>query len=147
MRYLLDTDTCIDLLRGEPAVTARAASVAPEDCAVSTVTTYELFVGAARCRHPHDESRKVRTFVDAIHEVAFDRRAAERAGAVRAALEARGGMIGPYDVLLAGQALADNLVLVTSNASEFGRVRGLCLENWRHGTASEGEDGGPRSRS
>ena len=131
MRYLLDTDTCIDLLRGEPDVTAKADSVSPDDCAVSTVTTYELLAGAGRCRHPREEERKVATFVKAVHEIPFHRRAAERAGALRAELEGRGSIIGPYDLLLAGQALADGLVLVTSNTGEFSRVPGLRLERWR----------------
>ena len=131
MRYLFDTDTCIDLLRNEPAVTRRAAAVVPDDCAVSTVTTYELMAGAARCRDPQREQGKVRLLVEALHEFPFQRAAAERAAAVRADLESRGLMIGAYDVLLAGQALADGLTLVTSNVSEFERVRGLRVENWR----------------
>ena len=138
MRYLLDTDTCIDLLRGDSAVTAKADSVSPDDCAVSTVTTYELLAGAARCRHPREEARKVHTLVSAMHEVPFHRRAAERAGALRAELEGHGSIIGPYDLLLAGQALADGLVLVTSNAREFVRVPGLRMEQWRFEASAEG---------
>lgn len=131
MRYLLDTDTCIDLLRGEAAVTAKAEAVSPDDCAVSTVTTYELLAGAARCQRPEEESRKVNLLLGTVHEAPFLRRAAERAGALRTLLERRGVVIGPYDVLLAGQALADGLALVTSNVDEFSRVPGLRIERWR----------------
>ena len=131
MRYLLDTDTCIDLLRGNPVVTAKTRSVSPEDCAASTVTTYELMAGAARCREPARELGKVRTLVEAMHEIPFHRRAAERAAEVRRELESQGLMIGAYDVLLAGQALADGLTIVTSNTGEFRRVRGLRIEDWR----------------
>lgn len=131
VRYLLDTDTCIDLLRGREDVTARAERVAPEDCAVSTVTTYELLAGVAGCREPGREQGKVLALVEAMHELVFHRRAAERAASVRSDLEKRGLRIGAYDLLLAGHALADGLTLVTSNTSEFHRVRGLRLEDWR----------------
>ena len=56
---------------------------------------------------------------------------ARRAGDVRAALRARGTPIGPYDVLIAGQALARGLILVTHNVAEFSRVEGLRVENWQ----------------
>jgi len=131
MRFLLDTDTCIDLLRGMPEVCRNAELVSPDDCAVSTVTTYELLAGAGKCRRPEQERRKVESFVGTIHEVPFHRRAAERAAEVRAELEQRGVTIGPYDLQLAGQALADGLTLVTSNAAEFRRVPGLQIVDWR----------------
>ena len=131
VRYLLDTDTCIDLLRSVPSVIKRADGISPEYCAVSTVTTYELMTGAARCREPRREQGKITTLVEALHEIPFHRRAAERAAEVRADLESQGRMIGAYDVLLAGQALADGLMLVTSNTAEFRRVKGLRLEDWR----------------
>ena len=131
MRYLLDTDTCIDLLRGVANVVRHAADLAPDACAVSSVTVYELLVGAAKCRQPGTEPHKVMMLVDAMHQLPFDRLAAERTAAIRAALEKSGAMIGPYDVMLAGQALAGHLTLVTSNKDEFSRVPGLRTVSWR----------------
>jgi tRNA(fMet)-specific endonuclease VapC len=131
LQYLLDTDTCIDLLRGEREVVRRASRVAPDDCAVSTVTTYELMTGARKCRAPDAERGKVEAFLGTIRELPFDPSAAARAAQVRADLETAGVPIGPYDVLLAGQALAAGLTLVTSNAAEFGRVKGLRTADWR----------------
>ena len=131
MQYLLDTDACIDLLRGVGEVVRRASAVAPDDCAVSTVTAYELMTGARKCRAPDAECGKVDAFLRTVHELPFDRRAADRAAQIRADLEKRGAAIGPYDVMLAGQALAAGLILVTSNAGEFGRVHGLRTTDWR----------------
>jgi tRNA(fMet)-specific endonuclease VapC len=65
-----------------------------------------------------------------VLELPFDQAAARMAGGIRGLLESRGEMIGPYDVLLAAQALAANLTLVTANVQEFQRVPGLSLENW-----------------
>jgi tRNA(fMet)-specific endonuclease VapC len=131
MRYLLDTDTCIDLLRGTPPVVRQAATHSPDDCAVSSVTVYELLTGAWKCRSPETERRKVLTLLAALHQLPFDRPAAERAAETRAALEKAGTMIGPYDILLAGQAMAAGLILVTANEAEFARVPGLIITNWR----------------
>jgi len=131
MHYLLDTNTCIDLLRGVEAVVASAEAVSPDDCAISTVTTYELFAGVAKCRRPDSERRKVEALIGTLHELPFHRPAAERAARLRADLEKRGHMIGPYDIQIAAQALAENLILVTSNQGEFKRVDGIQLVDWR----------------
>jgi tRNA(fMet)-specific endonuclease VapC len=130
-QYLLDTDTCIDLLRGVRAVVRNVSAIPPDACAVSSVTAYELLTGALKCRSPETECRKVQALLDAVHQLTFDTIAAERTASVRAELERRGEMIGPYDVLLAGQSLAAGLTLATSNAREFGRVRGLQTTDWR----------------
>ena len=130
-RYLLDTDTCIDLLRGNEIVILRAKQASPDACAVSSVTVYELLVGAAKSTRPERESAKVHLFVSTMHQQPFDAAAAQRTAHVRAALERDGRMIGPYDVMLAGQALALGLRLVSSNLREFERVDGLKSESWR----------------
>jgi len=131
VEYLLDTGTCVDLLRGVSAVARNAKGVAPNDCAISTITIYELVTGVRKCRQPEREQQKVDLFISTIHEVPFHRQAADRAAVVRAQLEQRGATVGPYDVLLAGQALADGLTLVTSNSGEFARIEGLRIIDWR----------------
>jgi len=131
MTHLLDTDTCIGVLRQTPGMVQRLSQVAPTDCAVSMVTVYELFCGLARARDPAGERRKVERFVSAIIELPLERAGAEAAANVRAELERQGMVIGPYDLLIAGQAVAEGLTLVTSNVREFQRVSGLKLESWR----------------
>jgi tRNA(fMet)-specific endonuclease VapC len=113
------------------------SAIAPDDCAVSTVTTYELMTGAQKCHRPDVERQKVDALLGTVHELPFDRTAADRAAHVRADLEKTGVGIGPYDVMLAGQALAAGLTLVTANANEFSRVKGLRAVDWRHAAAAK----------
>ena len=107
------------------------SAVAPADCAVSTVTVYELYTGVEKCADPSRERSKVTRFLSTINEITFDAQAAREAAVIRARLEAQGQMIGPYDVLLAGQAKAAGRRLVTHNTAEFARVPGLTLEDWQ----------------
>jgi tRNA(fMet)-specific endonuclease VapC len=131
MRYLLDTNTCIAAMRHNALVVQRMAAVTPGDCAISTITSYELCTGIEKCAHPAKELAKVSLLLATVNELVFDAPAAREAGRIRAFLEAQGRMIGPYDVLLAGHALAAGLTLVTANTGEFSRVPALLLENWQ----------------
>ena len=131
MRYLLDTNTCIAAMRHHAPVLGRLASVGPADCAISSITTYELHTGVEKCADPAKESAKVDLFLATVSELVFDRPAAREAGRIRALLESQGRMIGAYDVLLAGHARSIGLTLVTANVSEFSRVPGLSWENWQ----------------
>lgn len=130
MTHLLDTDTCIGVLRQRPGMVQRLSQVAPMDCAVSMVTVYELFCGLAKAQDPAKEQKKVERLISAIIELPLDRAGAEAAANIRAELERQGTPIGPYDLLIAGQAVAGGLTLVTNNVREFQRVSGLKLESW-----------------
>ncbi len=130
MTHLLDTDTCIGVLRQRPGMVQRLSQLAPTDCAASMVTVYELFCGLAKAQDPAKERQKVERFVSAIIEMPLDRASAEAAANIRAELERLGTPIGPYDLLIAGQAVACGLTLVTDNVGEFKRVSGLKLESW-----------------
>jgi tRNA(fMet)-specific endonuclease VapC len=130
MTHLLDTDTCIGVLRQRTGMVQRLTQLAPTDCAVSMVTVYELCCGVEKAQDPAKERQKVERFVSAIIELPLDRAGAETAARVRADLERRGQPIGPYDLLIAGQALATGLTLMTNNVQEFQRVSGLKLESW-----------------
>jgi tRNA(fMet)-specific endonuclease VapC len=130
MTHLLDTDICIGVLRKRPGISERLSGLSPVDCAVSMVTVYELLSGVRKAKEPAKEREKVERFVGAIIELPFDRSAAEVAARIRADLEQQGTSIGPYDLLIAGQALANNLTLVSNNVQEFQRVAGLRLESW-----------------
>jgi tRNA(fMet)-specific endonuclease VapC len=131
VEYLLDTDTCVDLLRNVPAVIDKMRTLAPDDCGISVITSFELFAGAARARDPRREAQKVQALVDVVEEVSFTPDAARRAGLLRFELETAGTPIGAYDLLIASHALVLDLTLVTANAEEFGHVPGLPLETWR----------------
>ena len=130
MNYLLDTDTCIGVLRQRQGMVQRLSQAAPRDCAVSMVTVYELFCGLTKAQDPAKERQKIERFITAVIELPLDRASAEAAAKVRAKLEHQGNLIGPYDLLIAGQALAGGLTLVTNSVRELQRVRGLNLQSW-----------------
>jgi tRNA(fMet)-specific endonuclease VapC len=130
MTHLLDTNVCIAVLRGNPLVTARLRARVPNDCGVSAVSLYELYAGVERCRQPEVERQKIELFCRPLHVLPFDPDAAARAAQVRWHLEQHGELIGPYDLMLAGHALALDITLVTHNTREFQRVPGLMLEDW-----------------
>lgn len=130
MAYLLDTNTCIRLMRKSPHIVRRVGTVAPGDCSISTITSYELYTGVAKRTSPDVEKAKVALLLATVREIPCDTAAAEEAGRLRAALESQGNMIGPYDVLLAAQAIVYGLTLVTANTREFTRIAGLVVENW-----------------
>jgi tRNA(fMet)-specific endonuclease VapC len=130
MGYLLDTNAVITLLNDTTSKTAlRARREKPGDVAVSVIVTHELYYGAFRSRRA---ARNV-ALIDALQFVVldFDKEDAQQAGKIRALLASKGTPIGAYDVLIAGQAVERNLILVTHNSKEFGRVPGLRLEDWQ----------------
>ncbi len=131
MRYLLDTNTCIAAMRNQPKVLQRMAAISPTDCAVSSIVIYELYTGVEKSVNPVKERVKVDTLMQTFQELPFDMTAAMEAAWVRAQLESQGQPIGPYDTLLAGQALSLALVLVSANVKEFSRVPGFTVENWQ----------------
>lgn len=130
MTHLLDTDTCIGVLRQQAGFVERLRRLAPTEVAVSMVTVYELFCGIEKTREPATERLKVARLLAVVNELPFDRTSAEVAARIRMELERAGRPIGPYDLLIAGQALSHGLILVTNNVTEFQRVAGLRLEAW-----------------
>jgi tRNA(fMet)-specific endonuclease VapC len=130
MRYLLDANAVIALLNDATSKTAkRARRERPSDVGISAIVAHELFYGAFRSqRTTHNLA-----LIDALQFIVieFDKEDARQAGEVRALLASKGTPIGPYDVLIAGQAMAREMILVTHNTQEFGRVPGLRLEDWQ----------------
>lgn len=128
MRYLLDTNAVIALLKRQPILTARVMRNGRREHGLSTIVAHELLYGAYRSDRP-EETLAV---LDGLRMPVLDFTVedARKAGEIRAALSGAGTPIGPYDVLIAGQALARDLVLVSRNQREFSRVPGLKLEDW-----------------
>jgi tRNA(fMet)-specific endonuclease VapC len=129
MPYLLDTNVIIAILEnplGPPARRAKRERI--EDLGVSSIVRHELFYGAFRSRRGTRNLGRLDGMRFPI--IDFDGDDARQAGLLRAELAARGTPIGPYDVLIAGQALARDLILVTHNTREFSRVPGLRIEDW-----------------
>ncbi len=135
MIYHLDTNAVIAILNGRPATVREklrhALEVQKAQVAVSTIVLYELWYGVARSARRAENTERIRVFLSgAVELVAFEESSAAQAGAIRGILEANGTPIGPYDLLIAGQALTAEATLVTANGSEFARVPGLGWEDW-----------------
>ncbi len=130
LRYLLDTNLCIRVLRDRPpAIRERFNSEADGLC-ISTIVLTELLHGAAKSARPEDNRREVERFCARLEVLPFDADAAAHAADIRAALERQGRTIGGYDLLIAGHARSRGLVVVTNNLGEFTRVDGLRCVDW-----------------
>lgn len=131
MRYLLDTNAISALLKGHGRFTERLRQHEVQDFALSTIVLHELYFGAFK-------SERRDANLDRIARLPFPKLDltdddARYAGIIRAGLGAAGRPIGPYDVLIAGQALARGLTLITRNMREFIRIEGLRVEDWEGG--------------
>lgn len=132
MKYLLDTCTVSDFVKGQPKVLARVKATPPNLIAVSALTRMEVDYGLAlNAERARMLAPMLDAFFSTIVTFPFDEADAQAAAAIRAALKAQGQPIGAYDVLIAGTGLARGLVVVTSNVGEFKRVSGLQVEDWR----------------
>jgi tRNA(fMet)-specific endonuclease VapC len=134
VNYLLDTNACIALMNGAPAAVRtrfeRAVRARSQVC-ISSVVAFELWYGIAKSVRVEVNTERFQALLSSsILVLQFDNDDARAAGSIQAALEAAGKPIGAYDYLIAGQALARQLTLVTANVSEFSRVKGLSWEDW-----------------
>ena len=132
MKYLLDTCTVSDFVKGQPSVLQRVRQTDPRIIAVSAITRMEIEYGLAlNAERARKLAPVLNAFFAAVDNLGFDVVDAEASASLRAGLRAQVQPIGPYDVLIAGTALARGLTIITSNVGEFGRIPGLRVENWR----------------
>jgi len=130
-RFLLDTYTCIFLIKRQPPTAlAKLQSLDIASVAISSITLSELEYGVARSTRPQQNKLALAQFLAPLDVLPYDDAAAARYGTVRAYLESQGTPIGPLDTLIAAHALALGTVLVTNNESEFSRLPDLIIENW-----------------
>jgi len=130
LKYLLDTDTCIYALKQDERVLESLLAATRTDVAVSVITEAELRTGAAKSSSPSKTLRVIENFLSPIARIEFTSEDAIAYATVRSKLERAGTPIGPLDTLIASQAVARKLVLVSNNEREFRRVAGLIVENW-----------------
>ena len=130
MKYLLDTDTLIYVFKRAGNCLARLNPQNDSDVAISTINLFELEYGMGKSDNRIKMDSYVLSLCRRYAVLDFDRAASVQAGAMRALLHTRGTPIGPYDVQIAGIALANNLTVVTRNMREFSRVPQLKVENW-----------------
>jgi len=134
LTLLLDTNVISAILRDRPETVRkrfRAAVGRGEMLVLSTIVLHELHYGARHSSNPGQNLTRIRTLIDDLSSIVeFTAEDAEISGDLRAYLAARGELIGPYDILIAAQALRIRATLVTGNVREFSRVPHLNLEDW-----------------
>jgi tRNA(fMet)-specific endonuclease VapC len=131
MIYLLDTNTCINYLRGRvETIRQRLQNLSPIDVAVCSVVKAELFYGAMKSSNPTQALQRQQAFLNQFVSLPFDDAATLFYAQIRANLEESGTPIGAYDMQIAAIALAYDLTLVTHNTREFNRVESLVIEDW-----------------
>jgi tRNA(fMet)-specific endonuclease VapC len=131
MKYLLDTNICIALIRQKPAaLIQRLTSLQPGDAGISSITLAELFHGVEKSARPEQNMSALEQFLLPLDLADFDQDAALAYGKIRTDLESTGQLIGSMDILIAAHALSLDAIMVTNNVREFQRVKGLFVEDW-----------------
>ncbi len=130
LRYMLDTNLCIRVLRDRPQGLKDRFNAEADGLCISTIILTELLHGAAKSERPALNRAKVEQFAARLEVLPFGAKAAAHAADIRADLERKGTPIGGYDILIAGHARSQGLVVVTGNLGEFLRVDGLRCEDW-----------------
>lgn len=130
LKYLLDTNIVIYTMKNRPKQVKKSFEQHHGRMGISTVTLGELVFGAEHSQQVERNLADIEAMVARLEVLPFDNRAAYHFGQIRAALYRIGQPIGPYDMMIAGQAIASGLKLVTNNVKEFERVPGLLLEDW-----------------
>lgn len=134
MNWLLDANVVIALMKVDPPAVRnplRRAIASGGIIATSSIVLQEIWYGIMKSSRPADNKRSLEAFLaGGVEVLPFDQEDAARAGEVRAVLKAKGSPIGPYDVLIAAQALQADMTVATGNVREFRRIDGLKFENW-----------------
>ncbi len=131
MKYLLDTNVCINILKGQNMnLFKRIENLQNWEISIPVIVKYELYYGVFKSKRVHYNKDKLNNFLQPFNIVPFNEEMAIIAGRIRADLSSKGNIIGPYDLLIAATALESNLILVTHNTKEFIRVDNLKLDDW-----------------
>lgn len=131
LRYMLDSDTASYVMKGNvPSVLKRLQKVPVGDVCISAISHSELAFGAAVSPAPHRDRERLDLLLRHVSVLDYPSAAAAHYAEIRAFLKKRGTIIGANDLLIAAHARCEELVLVTNNTREFGRVPGLQIENW-----------------
>lgn len=131
MRYMLDTNICIYIIRQNPdQVFEHFRTLSPTDLGISAITFSELQYGVSKSRKRAQNQAALLEFLAPLIIADYPAEAASVFGDIKATLESKGQIIGPNDLLIAAHALSIGAKLVTNNTKEFGRIADLEVENW-----------------
>ncbi len=126
----MDTNTLIYFFKGLGNVSKRLLATPPGEIAIPAVVIFELQVGIGKSTSPRKRIAQLQEITSLVNIIPFGQSEAKCAAGIRIKLEKQGNTIGPYDILIAASALANNSTLVTHNKREFERVKGLKIEDW-----------------
>ncbi len=131
MKFMLDTNICIYIIKQKPIkVLKHFTQYSPGDILISSITIAELRYGVEKSLHVQQNHDALSGFIVPLEIAAFDEKAAEEYGKVRAQIEKKGQPVGSMDMLIGAHALSLGVALVTNNTKEFRRIKGLKVENW-----------------
>lgn len=131
MKYLLDTNICIYLIKKKPSqVLAKFQTLEVSDIGISSITVAELEYGVSKSQQQSKNRDALMQFLMPLEIIEFNQEAAIAYGKIRSNLESRGLVIGAMDMLIAAHALSLGVTLVSNNLREFSRINHLSLENW-----------------
>ena len=134
MKVMLDTNTCIAVIKRKPLqVLRRLSAYKVGEIGISWVTLAELEFGVAKSQHVEKNQAALDEFVLPLEIANFDRETARVYGRVRATLEKKGAPIGSLDMMIGAHALSLGATLATNNTREFSRIKGLTLVDWLAG--------------
>lgn len=128
-KYLLDTNVCIELLRGNKLVRKRIEEVGPQNCRISEITVAELYYGACKSERSFEKKQDIR-FVLEIFDLVLMSPALAVYGEIKTFLEQKGNRIDEFDLLIAASAIEGGYILVTNNTKHIHRIPGLLVEDW-----------------
>lgn len=131
MQYLLDTNTCIYIIKKKPVdIFEKFSKISLGEIAISSITIAELEYGVSKSEYKEQNRIALFNFLLPLEILPFSQKAASFYGELRSKLEREGKVIGSMDMLIASHAVSENLILVTNNLKEFSRIQSLKLENW-----------------
>lgn len=130
LHAMLDTDTCIRVLRDRSKLIADRFKAEVDRLCISTIVFHELYYGAIKSDRPQLHLQKLEDFCSHLTVHKFDEAAATHASDIKLDLKRKGNLIGPNDLLIAGHARSLSLKVITGNMREFTRVDGLLCEDW-----------------
>ena len=130
MKYLLDTNICIYIIKKKPdSVIKRFLKMKPDSIGISSITVSEMYYGAAKSLKHDQNTIALEQFILPLTVIDYNKEDSIVYGKLRAKLELKGKLIGAMDMLITAQALNRDLILITNNEREFKKVEGLSIEN------------------
>ena len=131
MKYMLDSDICIYIIKRKPKnVLIKLKECRQDGLTISAITLAEMEHGVSNSEYPEKNRQALAQFLSIIDVLPFDSDAAFEYGKIHTTLQKKGQLIGPLDMLIAAHAVSRGLIIVTNNDGEFGRIEDLMVENW-----------------